>query len=144
MLSLDIIDELDIVVHRYKDIVTARKLGGAWNALMKLEAFTEKGYDLISNYGKAKFDFRLEDLEVAKKFLRKYRMKLSGKKEAIITDNPYTTALCMLFKQHAQNEAGLQVRIFSTEQAAIKWIIQCAKPCYCSIEKCIDQKGKCT
>lgn len=140
MLSLDIIDNLGVVVHQYKGTVTPKELGNAWNTFMHLKVFRENKYDLISNYGNARFDFKIEDLEIAKKFLRKHRQTLIGKREAIVTNDPYTVALCVLFKHHAEREAGLTVNIFSSEEGALKWLLNRNLPCYCKIKQCQKQR----
>lgn len=45
-----------------------------------------------------------------------------GKKQALIIDDPYSAAGSMIFESDVYKKVGFNVKIFSTEEAAIKWL----------------------
>ncbi len=54
--------------------------------------------------------------------MRKYENIVKGKKQAIIVDDPYSSAASMLFKIDVYNEVGYNVQLFSTETVALDWL----------------------
>ena len=47
---------------------------------------------------------------------------VKGKKQALIVDDPYSVAGSMLFENKVYREVGFIVKVFSTEEAALKWL----------------------
>jgi len=142
MLSLDIDDDLKLVIHKHIGDVTPTSLANAWLTFMQTRAFKEMGYNLLSDYRDAKFTFILEELVTARGYLKRNRPILQGKKEAIITNEPYTTAVSALFERYAKEDAGLELRIFVTESAALRWIMDCHRSCHCSLNTCQLREDK--
>lgn len=136
MTKYDINTELKLVIHKYKGDVTTHHLKNAWHTFMHLKSFTSEGYNLISDYSEGKFRIRLSELNVARAFLKRHRYMLQGKKEAVITKDPYTTAISSLFEQYAHEDAGMIVKVFSTKDAAFKWIMNCKYSCDCCQKNC--------
>ncbi|MBU1369084.1 MAG: hypothetical protein KJ578_04020 [Bacteroidetes bacterium] len=136
MTKYDINTELKLVIHKYKGDVTAHHLKNAWLTFMHLKSFTVEGYNLISDYSEGKFRMHLNELNVARAFLKGHRYMLQGKKEAIISKDPYTTAIGSLFEQYALEDAGMIVKVFNTKDAAFRWIMHCKYSCGCYQKNC--------
>lgn len=47
---------------------------------------------------------------------------VNGKKQVIIADNPQSVARSFLFKDKVYYEIGFNVKVFTTEAAALKWL----------------------
>lgn len=136
MTKYDINQELKLVIHKYRGDVTPNHLKNAWHTFLHLKSFTSDGYNLLSDYSEAKFNLELHELDVARPFLKRHRYFLQGKKEAVVTNDPVTTAICSLFEQHAYEDAGMLVRVFTTKEAAFKWIMNCKYDCKCYQNNC--------
>jgi len=136
MTKYDINTELKLVIHKYKGDVTQNHLKNAWHTFMHLKSFTSEGYNLISDYSDGKFKLDLHDLDIARPFLKSHRHMLQGKKEAVITKDPFTTAICSLFEQYAYEDAGMVVKVFSTKDAAFRWLMNCKYSCGCNQKNC--------
>jgi hypothetical protein len=80
-------------------------------------------YNLLSDYKACKFEIKLSQLSGIIEFLRAIENIVKGKKQALIVDNPYSVATSILFKNKVYKEIGFNVKVFSTEPAALKWLI---------------------
>jgi hypothetical protein len=137
MLSLDLDDERKLVIIKHIGDVTFASLAHGWLTLLHTKAFKDKGYNLLSDYRGAKFTFKLNELIVARKFMKDFKTVLKGKKVAVITDEPYITAISTLFEIYAYEDAELILKIFATEKAALKWVMDCHYRCNCKQNACV-------
>jgi hypothetical protein len=58
------------------------------------------------------------------KFMRKIGAHVKGRKQALIVDSPYSVAGSIVFKNKVYKEIGFDVKVFSTEPAALKWLTE--------------------
>jgi hypothetical protein len=107
------------------------ELGAAWAEILQKDEFTKSGYNLLSDYRNADFDFSINETDVIWNFLESIKHILNGKRESVITDKPFTTAISMLFEKQLYSKMGFNIKIFSTEQAALNWVT--SKKCICFI-----------
>jgi len=136
MLSLDINHDIGIIIQKQSGEIKQRDLKNAWLTILEMKSFRFHGYDLLSDFRDGKLVSLTDEIKRAREFFTHNRETLNGKKEAIITSDPYTSAMCQLFERYAMECAGMQIRIFSTEKAALKWLINCKYSCHCNIENC--------
>jgi hypothetical protein len=113
-----------IVRYSHKGEITQPDIGLAWQDLLKLEEFTMKKYNLLSDYRGGKFLMTVAHVEVICNILYNLREILNGKKQAIILDEPLSTALTMLFAGEINERIGFEVEVFATEKAAFEWLLE--------------------
>lgn len=140
MVFLDIDNDRKLVIVRHIGEVTISSLTNAWLTFIYTKSFRELGFNLLSDCRGAKFIFRMNELGVARSFMKEYKTILQGKKAAMITDEPYTTAVGTLFERFAYEDARMVLKVFSTEGAALKWVMNCKFICLCSINNCVRKE----
>lgn len=120
--SIDIDHEHKIILYRHSGIIKKEDIGKAWEKLLNLKEFTEKGYNLLTDYRNAIFDMEIADIQLISNHLIQLKSILKGKKQAFIIDQPINTALSILFKGEVYKQIGFIVRTFSTEESALEWL----------------------
>ena len=121
--TISIDHELRIIRYRHSGIIHAEDIEDAWGEFLNMPDFTQKEYKLLSDYRDGKFQMKLSDLSGVIGFMREIENIVKGKKQALIVDNPYSVATSILFKNKVYKEIGFIVKAFSTEPAALKWLI---------------------
>lgn len=121
-LSLFVDDELKIIHYKHTGLLKVEELGQAWQKLLELEEFTNLKYNLLSDYTEADFDFSVDKTDLIWEFLHSIKHILKGKKEAVITSKPVSTAISFLFESESNKLLNFDVRTFSTREAALEWL----------------------
>lgn len=121
--TISIDHELRIIRYRHSGIIHAEDIEDAWSDFLKTQDFTQNKYELLSDYRNGEFQMKLNDLSGVIDFMREIENIVKGKKQALIVDNPYSVATSILFKNKVYKEIGFNVKVFSTEPAALKWLI---------------------
>jgi hypothetical protein len=112
-----------IVNYVHLGILDKKDIGDVWQELLITYEFTEGGYNLLSDYRGSKFNLQEEDVDLICGFLGQLEKILRGKKQAIVIEDPLSTALTMLFESKINNQIGFDVRVFCTVEAAREWLI---------------------
>lgn len=113
---------LKIIRYTHSGLISRKELGAAWTEILQKDEFTKSGYNLLSDYRNADFDFTVDETDVIWDFLESIKHILNGKRESVITDKPFTTAISMLFEKKLYSKMGFNIKIFSTEHAALHWL----------------------
>lgn len=116
----------DNKIIRYKHVgkLKMQDIGMAWDDFLKMEEFTQGGYHLFSDYREAVFDMEMDEVHDIVNILDSMGPVLNGKKQAIVIEDPYSTAGSILFEQISQKKLAFMIKIFSTEPAAMKWLLK--------------------
>jgi hypothetical protein len=120
MYKIEVDEKREIIIHKHTGLIELEEIGEFWKELLKMEEFVELGYNLLSDYRDCEFNFS-DDLEGIVNFLEPLKDIVTGKREAVITTNPKTVALCSLF-EFENYKINFKVKVFSTEDAALFWL----------------------
>lgn len=120
--SYKIDHDLKLVRYRHSGLIYAKDIEEAWSEFLTLKEFTALKYNLFSDYRNGKFQIPLEQIAEIIKFMRNIENFVRGKKQALLVDEPYSVAASMLFEEEVTREVGFNVQVFTTEQAALKWL----------------------
>jgi hypothetical protein len=110
------------VHYSHKGTIERDEIGEAWLELLKMEVFTKLKYNLLSDYRGGTFLFNASELDAIDSFLDSIKSILKGKKNAVIVDNPSDAAISFLFEHQKNKEIDFQVKTFSTESAAFRYL----------------------
>ncbi len=77
---------------------------------------------VILDFRRASFKGKPDDLKMIIKKLKEHNRKFEIIKLAIILQNPYETAISIIFQKMANEISNLFINVFSTEQAALSWL----------------------
>lgn len=123
-MSFSIEVDHDLRLIRYCDSgqIGLDDIGGAWQEFLKLPEFTQKKYNLLSDYSKGTFNFSEEQIDAIVEFMRQIEPIVRGKKQALIVSDPLSTAASMLFEEEVYKEVGFDVKVFSTIKVAVSWL----------------------
>ena len=122
--TINLNHEKKLVIYRHPGEVGKVEIGKAWMEFMSMKEFTEKNYNLFSDYRNSQFNLYLEDIDPVVNHLFQLKEILVNKKQALILDKPFSTALSMIFEEKVKEKIGFNVKIFSTEEAAYEWLDQ--------------------
>lgn len=122
--SIEIDHKLKLIRYKQSGEIKAEEIGLAWNDFLKMPEFTQFKYNLLSDYSGGKFDIPSKKLEEIVDFMKNIEGIVRGKRQAIIIDDPYSTAVSILFQQDVYKEVGFEIEIFYSEIAAIKWLTE--------------------
>nr|WP_319510407.1 hypothetical protein [uncultured Draconibacterium sp.] len=112
-----------IIFYKHWGNLKTEDIGYVWeNKFLKMPEFTELGYNLFSDYSEAIFDMSVKDVDFIIEFMRHLIPILKGKKQSIIITDPTSTAASLIFENEVNQEIGFNVKIFSTKEAALKWL----------------------
>lgn len=120
--SIRLEHELRIIRYTHSGIINAEDIGEAWKEFLAMEEFTQLKYNLLSDHRNGKIQIQPEFLPELMEFMRAIKNIVRGKKQALIVDDPYSVAASMLFEHKAQKEIGFKVKVFSTEESALRWL----------------------
>lgn len=120
--SINIDNDLKIIRYKHSGVLGFNDIGAAWEEFLGLKEFTEKKYNLLSDYRGATFNMKVEKIGDIIEFMKGIRHIVNGKRQSIIIHDPYSTAGSMIFSNKVFDEIGFEVKIFTTEDAAIKWL----------------------
>jgi hypothetical protein len=112
-----------IIRYKHSGKLKMEDLGKAWDDFLKIEEFTLGGYNLLSDYTEAIFDMGVEAVDEIVKILDSMGPVLHGKKQSIIVEDPYSMAGSILFEKISHNKLAFKIKIFSTEEAALKFLL---------------------
>lgn len=106
--------------YSHQGIVDRKDIGEVWKQLLSMPEFTQKKYNLLSDYRGAKFNFTPLEIDVIDSFLQSIKTIIDGKKNAVIVDFPEETVISILFEY---NKMNFQVKTFCTEEAALRFLL---------------------
>ncbi len=110
------------ILYTHSGSLNADSIGLTWVELLNMPEFVENRYNLLTDYSGAVYGGVIEDLERISEHLSQYKSILQGKKQAIIFNDPYSTALTVLFNSIVEKNIGFIVEVFSTREHAIDWL----------------------
>ncbi len=106
----------------YFGSITRQDIGASWNELLKLPEFTSGNYNLLSDYSQGQAYLKVEDIDEIIKFLKNIKDIIKGKKQAILVNGHFSTALSILFENEVFTETDFDCRTFGTEAGAQSWL----------------------
>jgi len=121
--SITINHQLKIIHYKHNGIIERNTIGEAWKELLSINEFTELKYNLLSDYRNGTFNFKANEINVIESFLHSIKDILSGKKNSVIVSNPNDTLVSLLFENKKSKEINFIVKTFSTESAALAFLI---------------------
>jgi hypothetical protein len=121
MIRITVDNHKQLIRYYHSGKIYKSDLQEAWDKLLNQKEF--KDYDLLIDYRDAKFKFEVNEINNFKVFLDSARHILSGKKNAILTNNPFTIATILLIYSRVEIK-GFSVNIFSTENPALNWLTE--------------------
>ena len=121
--SLTIHHDKKYIHYTHDGVIERKEIGEVWSQLLKTAEFTEKKYNLLSDYRGATFNFSVSDLDVIENFLESLKNILTGKKNAVIVEAPHETVISILFENKMSRKINFHVKTFSTEEAAIYYLL---------------------
>lgn len=119
---IEIDKRLRIIHYTHSGLISTEDIGQAWQELLKLKEFTELKYNLLTDYRNAKPNISTKSINTISEFLLTLKLILKEKKQAIIVTGPLETAMSMIFSSNANKKIGFIVEVFSTSEAATKWL----------------------
>ncbi|HPE56463.1 MAG TPA: hypothetical protein P5514_01325 [Bacteroidales bacterium] len=122
--SIQIDHNNKLIHYRHSGNITAIDIGVAWQEFLLLDEFTQKKYNLFSDYREARFLMHDKDISAICDFLLNLKDILYQKKQAIVISEPLSTAISILFTGEVIDRVGFDVKVFSTECAAFGWLTQ--------------------
>jgi len=122
--TIKIDHKLKIIRYSHSGLIERKEeIGKAWEELLSLKEFTELNYNLLSDYRNSTFNLPFEDIGLIIDFLYSIKHILNGKKQSMILDDPKSTAMSLLFEIEIYKKMNFSVKIFSTEEGALSWLI---------------------
>ncbi len=122
--SIEVNDELKIIFYKHSGLIERRDLGEVWKELLGIKEFSEGGYNLYSDYRNGKLNLIDSDMEVISDFLNSINHILKGKKESVLVADNSSTAIALLYENDLLSEIGFDVKVFSTEKAALNFLLK--------------------
>ena len=119
---LEIDHSAKFIRNTYNGVITKEDLRQVWTQMLGLKEFTLLQYNLLSDYRNSNFNIDKTENNKMIEFLLSIKDILNKKKEAAILNNPKDTALSMMLQFEVYKRIGYSVQLFSTEDAAIKWL----------------------
>ncbi len=114
--------KLKIIKHKLIGDLDKSNMGKAWEEIAKMKEFDELGYNVLSDYRDANFKFKIEETEFLDDFIAGVKEIMNGKKGAVIVSVPLNTAISVLITEKFKKVPNYEIKIFSTEEAAIEWL----------------------
>lgn len=122
--SISIDHKNKLIRYRHSGLIYAGDIEEAWGDFLKLNEFTHAKYNLLSDYRGGKFEIPTDFLPEIIKFMKNIEAVVRGKKQALVVDEPYSVAASIIFKNEVNKKIGFIVSVFSTEEAALKWLCE--------------------
>lgn len=120
--TIDINHKDKFIEYHHTGEIKKEDIGIAWDELLKIKEFTEQGYNLFSNYSDSKFIGSTHDIDAICDILYQLKPILFGKKQALIQKEARNTALSILFEGKVMKKVGFNVRTFTSDSDAKKWL----------------------
>ena len=79
--------------------------------------------NVIVDYTQAEFIFGIDDLDKLGEAVKQYIKNYKYVKAAILHAKPYEQAVSMMFQNQVRNIPNFYTEIFTTKEAAIKWLL---------------------
>lgn len=121
--SIKIDHDLRIIRYKHAGLIKKEEIEAAWGEFLQMKEFTHFRYNLLSDYRDGKFDIDLGEIPYIIEFMRAIENIVRGKRQALIIDDAYSTAGSKLFEIEVYSKVGFIVQLFSTEEAAVNWLI---------------------
>ena len=80
---------------------------------------------ILTDATRAKFEFNDDDIPVILDRKDLYARNFTFIREALVQDDPYVTALSMIYQYDASHLKNFQYKIFSSLDAACRWLNGC-------------------
>ncbi|MBU2556359.1 MAG: hypothetical protein KJ578_01110 [Bacteroidetes bacterium] len=103
---------------------TRKSIGEAWKQIIDMPEFADDAYNIFTDYSKCSFDFDWSSQAFIQAFLNEYKTMLQSKKQAIVIEDPKSTAISMLFQEPLKHKFDFQIKLFSTHEAAMHWLLK--------------------
>ena len=120
--SIEIDHKNRFILVKYLGEIKVADIGESWDELLKLVEFTAQKYNLFSDYSEAVLAGVGKDVDRICDILYHLKDILKGKKQVLLLDEPTSVALSLLFENEVNIRIGFVSKVFSTEEAAFKWI----------------------
>jgi hypothetical protein len=122
--TIEVDHKLKIIKYKHSGIIQSEEIGYVWeNEFLKMKEFTELKYNLFSDYTDAVLDIPVDFLDELMSFMQSIQFIIEGKKQSVIVSDPYSTAASILFENEVNEKVGFHVKVFTTTDAALKWLI---------------------
>jgi hypothetical protein len=115
-------DERKMIHYQHNGFLKIEEIGEAWRRLLELKEFTSLGYNLLSDYSEADFDFSINKAELIWDFLYSIQDILKNKRGAVVTSKPVSTAISVLFEAETYRNLKFELKTFSTREVALDWL----------------------
>ncbi len=122
--SIEVDHDYKIIRYRHTGSIEKEEIGKAWEDLLSKNEFTNLNYNLLSDYRNSTFNLNVEDVDLICDFLLTLKHILKDKKQSLILDDPISTAMSLIFEGEVNEKIGFKVKVFSTENAALKWLLK--------------------
>ncbi|MDD2196295.1 MAG: hypothetical protein PHE03_08510 [Bacteroidales bacterium] len=120
--SITIEHELRIIRYTHSGLIKAADIGEVWQQLLAMKEFTQLNYNLFSDYRNGDFQISHIFLPYLIEFMRTIESIVKGKKQALVLNSPRNVAISMLFEDEVNKEIGFNVKVFTTEASALRWL----------------------
>jgi hypothetical protein len=120
--SIKVNHQLKFIEHKHIGVIERKDLADVWAVLLKMNEFTNEGYNLLSDYSDGTFSFGHNDLEPIDSFLETVRDIIKGKKNAVIVEKPNDYVLSILVGEDLLSRMNYFVKLFSTRDSAIEFL----------------------
>jgi len=121
--SISIDHHYKIIRHKHAGLIQLENLTEIWKELLGIEEFTKHKYNLLSDLRNARIELSSLSIYHIVEKMESVKSLLEQKRHSLIIDDPHTVALAMLFMDAAIQRIGIKIDIFSTENAAITWLL---------------------
>jgi len=110
-----------IMYKYYSGSIRIEDIIDSWNQAINNNIIPKETKGFILDYRKATFELDILDYEKIPEYYYQHLDVFGGSKIAILTINPQDIVIPLLVKE---KDLGYTSRPFSTEEAAIKWILR--------------------
>lgn len=123
--QIDIDHKQKLIRYKHSGNLQSQDIGYVWeNEFLKMDEFTHMGYNLFSDYSDATINIPTTFLPELMAFMKAISPIVIGKKQSIVVADPYSTAASMIFENEVNKEVGFLVKVFSTREAALSWLLE--------------------
>ena len=122
--SLELNHQEKIIYYTHKGVINKNHIGEVWEKLLQMPEFTQKQYNMLSDYRDASFLMSPSETKEITGFLMNIRDIVKGKKQAIVIIDHLSTAVSLLFQNEVNREVGFRVKIFSSAEEGKKWLLE--------------------
>jgi hypothetical protein len=120
--SIEIDHDKKIFKYKHSGLITKDDIGQAWQEMLQTKEFTILKYNMLTDYSDAEYDMILTDVDEITTFLKGLKEILHKKKQALVVNDPVTTAFSLLFENQVVTEVGFNVKVFNSVESALVWL----------------------